>query len=253
MKKLARKILPQKIWKILSFTKHYLCLPTLQRWNARRFIDCETVFKPTYSGKGQDISRSQYGQELFIFEELFNEGKTNKVFVEVGANDPIELSNTYYLEKMGWTGIAFEPITYLCNKWELMCTTKCFPYVIGDEETWIDFEELEGDQSTMSSVAGYGRMDFPHSYTTVKKQMRKLENVLIENSIGNVDVLFVDVEGFELEVIKGIDFEKVDIRCICIEAPPFTRATYSLRDYICNKGYVLKAHIGGDDIFMGRS
>jgi len=80
--------------------------------------------------------------------------------------------------------------------------------------------------------------------------MRELENVVSKNSISSVDVVFIDVEGFEFEVIKGIDFSKVQINCICVEAPCFDKVTKTIRRYLSDKGFTQKAHIGSDDIFQ---
>src|SRR5688572_20755153 len=50
---------------------------------------------------------SQFGQDMLIGDVLFR-GREG-VFVDVGARDGKVLSNTLYLESLGWTGIAIEP------------------------------------------------------------------------------------------------------------------------------------------------
>lgn len=50
---------------------------------------------------------SQAHQDQFVITCL--EGKRNGFFLDLGCNDPIEISNTYLLEKeYGWTGIAID-------------------------------------------------------------------------------------------------------------------------------------------------
>ena len=59
---------------------------------------------------------SQSGQDKFINEKLFKE-KRNGIFLDIGANDGITLSNTYFFEKeLGWKGICFEPLLEAFNK-----------------------------------------------------------------------------------------------------------------------------------------
>lgn len=54
-------------------------------------------------------SRSQAGQDLFVFKLLVEAaGLTNGTFLDVGANHPIDWSNTYELEQLGWGGFLFE-------------------------------------------------------------------------------------------------------------------------------------------------
>ena len=260
LKSIAKKILePIGIWRFLKWIRHKVflsLLPIRIRINALKFVPLfsKITIKLFYKeSKYKNLSHSQYGQEIFIYEKIFD-AKSGGVFIEIGGNDPVILSNSYFLEKMGWTGLAFEPIESLCEKWKKERITPCYPYVIGDREDYIDFEEVDvndpNERGTMSSVVGYGMHMKPHSSVIVKKQMKKLENVTQENGIQNVDILFIDVEGFEIEVVQGIDFEKVNINCICVENAPFTKKTSELRYLLTNKGYKLKAHIGGDDVFL---
>ena len=52
---------------------------------------------------------SQLKQDLNIID--FYKSKKNCYFVDIGAHDGINLSNTYLLEKKyNWTGICFEPL-----------------------------------------------------------------------------------------------------------------------------------------------
>ena len=55
------------------------------------------------------LSFSQFGEDL-VLESLFELRGINKGFyVEVGAFDPLLLSNTYFFYKKGWRGICIEP------------------------------------------------------------------------------------------------------------------------------------------------
>lgn len=64
------------------------------------------------------MSYSQLNQDINVLK--FYKNAKNKYFVDIGASDGIELSNTYLLEKeYNWKGICVEPIPYrfndLCN------------------------------------------------------------------------------------------------------------------------------------------
>jgi len=55
------------------------------------------------------MSHSQLGQDVEVVQ--FYNDKENGFFIEIGASDGIELSNTYLLEtKYNWKGICCEPI-----------------------------------------------------------------------------------------------------------------------------------------------
>lgn len=51
---------------------------------------------------------SQCGQDFFV-DFLLN-GKKDGIYLDIGGNDPIVINNTYYFEKKGWNGLAFEPL-----------------------------------------------------------------------------------------------------------------------------------------------
>ena len=58
---------------------------------------------------------SQLNQDVDVIQ--FYKNKENGYFIEIGANDGINLSNTYLLEKnYNWKGICVEPIPDIFNK-----------------------------------------------------------------------------------------------------------------------------------------
>ena len=65
-----------------------------------------------YSKKGY----SQGGEDL-ILAKLLNY-KSNGFYIDVSANDPVILNNTYLFYKIGWTGLNFEPIPELAEKFK---------------------------------------------------------------------------------------------------------------------------------------
>jgi hypothetical protein len=66
------------------------------------------------------MSHSQLGQDLAVLKAF--KDKTNGFFIEIGASDGMELSNTYLLEtKYNWKGICVEPIP---RRFELLCKNR---------------------------------------------------------------------------------------------------------------------------------
>ena len=194
---------------------------------------------------------SQLGQELYVLNMVFP-GKKDGVFVDVGANDPIEISNTYLLEKLGWRGIAFEPQLKLCEAWKTERTTPCFPYVLGENETTVSF--VESSVHGLSGVKGYaedkihGRVHEEGVYST--REQKRLDTVLIEHDIRNIDFMSLDVEGYELNVLKGVDFSVIKIKCIILENDKTAYGDDEVRKFLIEKGYRFVARIHRDDVFI---
>jgi hypothetical protein len=49
---------------------------------------------------------SQFGEDRYIYKNIDLPEKG--IFVDVGAGHPIYLSNTYFFEKNGWTGVCID-------------------------------------------------------------------------------------------------------------------------------------------------
>lgn len=84
----------------------------------------------------QDIEKnySQAFQDLFVLSIL--NGKKGGVYVEIGGSDPIQINNTYLLEKnFGWKGLSFELDSRLVDKYNSIRINKC---ICGDA-TKVDY------------------------------------------------------------------------------------------------------------------
>ena len=101
-----------------------------------------------------EFCRSQLGQDLFVLCEL--KFKRNGYFVEFGATNGIDLSNSHILEnKFGWRGIIAEPARVwhkaLFKNRQCHIETKC---VAGKSGEQVEFNETEmGELSTIKKFS----------------------------------------------------------------------------------------------------
>lgn len=165
-------------------------------------------------------------------------------FIEAGANDGIDQSNTLYFEKyQGWKGLLIEPIPELAEKCQVNrpeCITENYAlvsfenplervelyhcnlmsFVEGAMET-----ELEKDEQIKVACQV---QNIKYSKLTVKAQ--PLSVILDKHEIEKIDLFSLDVEGWELEVLKGIDFTRHKPRYMLIEVRQ--RARRKIDDFL---------------------
>ncbi len=155
----------------------------------------------------------------------FSEG----TFIEVGGNDGKTQSNTYFLEKIkNWNGILVEGIPELYEKCKKeRKKSSVYNYALVGRGFDNDYIEMEfaNLMSVVSETSlnkkehiknGLECQNIKESYT-IKVPTITLQKLLDKNKIKEIDFFSLDVEGFELEVLKGIDFDKIKINYILIE------------------------------------
>jgi FkbM family methyltransferase len=189
--------------------------------------------------EGKDKSYSQMGQDLFVLFMLNN--KKNGFFIEVGAGDGINLSNTYLLEMhYNWTGILIEPNTTFYNK--CLYTRKCVVknnLLLNQKASKLKFYEKKIGEFSHSE--GFGNIlasDVLAEYYVQTIKFGELFNDF--KATPKIDFLSIDTEGSEFEILKSIDFSKYRPLVICIEHNfnKINRIRY--KKFLQHKGYKLK-------------
>jgi len=173
----------------------------------------------------------------------------NGYFVELGANDGVNQSNTLYFEHFrGWRGVLIEP--YPPNFEALIrnrsagnffkcaaCVGPKYPL----KEVKLVYSNLmtstlgiESDSQNALDHAKRGS-NFRCGRTFVfKAPALSLTQILIEAGAPSfIDLLSLDVEGNELEVLKSIDHSKFKFRYICVESD----SLHLLVEYLTCQGY----------------
>lgn len=132
-------------------------------------------------------------------------------FVEAGANDGISQSNTWHLEAYRrWDGLLIEPIPWLyelCRGFRRVETVNCALTSLQDAGGVLEL--AEDDLKTRVGGGAAERIIVP---------AQALSNLLDERGVERVDFLSLDVEGFEAQVLSGVDLRRHRIDRLLIES-----------------------------------
>ena len=91
---------------------------------------------------------SQNGQDVFLDESVFR-GQEKGVFIDIGANDGVSLSNSYFFENdRGWTGVCVEPQPDKFESLQKARTSLCIQGCVTDTAGTAEFLAVSGDFET---------------------------------------------------------------------------------------------------------
>lgn len=193
------------------------------------------------------------GQDLIAY--IYFNGKTSGFFIDIGAFDGVEISNTYALEQLGWEGICIEPIPEIYSL--LQKNRKCHKYNVAISST----TKSDANFVKVSKLLGLSGLEqqMPERIKKgLEKQGLEVEQIIVNTmsfddvmrnhpDVGHVDFLSIDVEGGELDVLDTIDFERYRFGLITIEN---NAGTATLRNYMAQQGYVIFLDLGVDLMFV---
>jgi hypothetical protein len=186
---------------------------------------------------------SQCGQDRWVVN-LFR-GKRDGFFVEAGAADGIQLSNTLLLEKhLGWKGILIEPTSafekLLKNRPNCILHNSC----LGSERKTVILHEIcdcgwqAGNLFLSRAIDDNGifkeKVDSNNSTISYQKEAVPLQEILLKyNAPKVIDYFSLDVEGYEYEVLRNFPFKDYTFLCIGVERPP-----KELKKILKDNGYI---------------
>ena len=207
----------------------------------------------TYSQAGED--------RLLNF--LFNSyGKAHINYLDIGTNHPLMGNNTYLFYRNGGQGVCVEPNPQLCAQIKKRRRRDtCLNIGLGtDGDRVADFYVMSSHVLSTFSREEALELDSAGKYKiteVLKIPLKNINSIVKENFSSPIDLVSIDVEGWNQEIVESIDFNSWRPFCFCVETITFseTHEGKKLNDIIDrfkSNGYEVYADTHLNTIFVNR-
>jgi len=206
---------------------------------------------------------AEFETDKIIRDKYYPDFNYKGIIVEVGGGTPEFLSMSKHFKDEGWRSVIIEPNPMFVELHKKV-GNEVYQYACSFEN------KLNTDFTIVTqNVEAYGGIVTDHSFSAIdikqeylnytnkkisdfktkkiKIDIKRLEDILTNINITEVDILSIDTEGWEIEVMKGIDTEKINCKIIVMEN--FTNnKTYI--EYMNSIGYRLDESIQYNQIYI---
>jgi FkbM family methyltransferase len=165
---------------------------------------------------------SQNGED-FLLSQYFK--GANGFFVEIGCIDGRRFSNTYFFELRGWKGLCVEAhqdyVSLLKANRPNSTVIHCAVGEV-DEDQAVFYANARGTLSSLDpTTEERWRRDYADYFSGFQEQRvakRTLTTIFTEAGVSDIDILSLDIEGYEVEALRGLDFKKFSPAVLVVES-----------------------------------
>jgi len=198
--------------------------------------------------------RAQNGEDVWL--DNFFGHKTSGFCIEVGAFNGVNLSNTFHFEQIGWSCILVEPDpdkAASCRAHRPRSRIYECAAVDSPEITEIEFFQVQGGEvfSTTKLTDTHAQRITNMNLLLKPRKVaaRTLDSILEEVVHKTLDFVSIDVEGAELDVLRGFDIERWQPEIVLIESNSKYRYP-AIRKYFVVHGYAFSHSIDVNDFYQ---
>lgn len=203
------------------------------------------------------LAYSQEGEDLLLLR-LFGQRPVG-YYVDIGAFHPRAYSNTCLLFRRGWRGINIDPSPGVAEAF-----ARARPHdinlalAIGLQAGQATLNRFEWGELNTLSHAQVDLVDaFATPVGTVTVPVKPLTDVLDQHLPRGqrIDLMNVDVEGFDLEVLQSNDWTRYRPSVLCIECLFLTAEEVlgtELHRFLAERDYVLYAKTANTCVYIDR-
>lgn len=190
---------------------------------------------------------SEIGQDKWVIFKMFP-GVTNGFFLDVGSGHGTIGSNTKALEELGWTGVCVDPFPTHMEGRTCLMEKAVVSSAAGQVVRFHTHSGLGGIADTLGKWKEEAARS-PAVELTTTTLGELLERT---KAPAYIHFLSLDIEGAELEALKGVPFEKYRFGSMAIEHNEEEPKRSDLIKFLEEKGYKRVHTFKQDDFFAPR-
>jgi FkbM family methyltransferase len=175
------------------------------------------------------LAYAQSGEDLILAHLFYKAGIQKPNYLDIGANHPSYISNTYYFYLRGSHGVCIEPNPSLCKQIkkirprDVVLNAGVGIDSLKEADFYLFPPEADGLSTFSKSEAEYwgkvgmknvGKIKYKE---VIKIPLMNINEIIEKNFDERPDFLSMDVEGLDLAILKSLDYSKFSPKVICVE------------------------------------
>jgi len=215
--------------------------------------------------QNEKSSYSQCGEDILLAFVLAELGIELPVYLDIGAHHPSYLNNTNLFYKKGSRGVNIEPDPHLFQEF-VKERSEDINLNVGvgmtDEIKQTDFYVMTARVLNTFSKEEAERIDETTQYKIEKVIPIDLVsvNTVLDKYFKDKkpDLISIDVEGWDYEIVRSLDFSQLERTVFCVETLTYTedkseKKRTDIIDYFIEKGFFVCADTYINSIFVNKS
>ena len=165
---------------------------------------------------------AEFETDKYIRETFFPDFNYKGIMVEVGAGPPVFYSMSKHFRDCGWRAICVEPNPKFIKQHQKL-GNEIHQYACSNFEGETNFKivstgwEEDRNGISFSAIDIKYEMSYNYPIEEITVNVIKLDTLLDNLNVKQIDFLSIDVEGWEIEVMKGFSVEKFNPKVILLE------------------------------------
>jgi FkbM family methyltransferase len=213
------------------------------------------------------LTYSQSGEDLILWQLLYKLNIKQPTYLDIGANHPAYISNTYFFYLRGSKGVCVEPNPYLYKKLKRI-RRKDVIINAGVGVTETDYADFYLFPNHAHGLSTFSKEEADYWEKVGMKNLGKIKyekiiqvpllsiNTIIQNNFRVVpDFISLDVEGLDLKILQSLNYKLYAPKIMCVETLLYDQEQNESKnliiiDYLKEKGYEIYADTHINTIFI---